>query len=78
MFNLLGVMGLAGTVAPFRFGVEVLNRDFVAMVILTMIFFVFGYGLRRAGRVTRIEGLLLLLAYFAYQTVLYLDARGMI
>jgi cation:H+ antiporter len=78
IFNILGVMGLAGAVAPFAFETAVLGRDFIAMVLLTMVFFVFGYGLHRAGRVTRIEGTLLLCAYLGYQGMLYFDARGML
>lgn len=78
LFNLLGVMGLAGAVAPFDFETAVLSRDFVAMVVLTMVFFVFGYGLRSPGRVTRAEGLLLLAGYAGYQLMLYMDARGLV
>ncbi|MBA1146089.1 calcium/sodium antiporter [Ectothiorhodospiraceae bacterium WFHF3C12] len=78
IFNILGVMGLAGAVAPFHFDAEVLNRDFVSMVLLTMVFFAFAYGLRRPGHVTRPEGLLLLAAYCGYQVMLFFDAHGSI
>lgn len=66
MFNTLAVVGIAGVIHPMSVGHEVLTRDMAMMVGLTVSLFVIGYGFRGQGRINRIEGLLLMSAYFAY------------
>lgn len=74
MFNTLSVVGIAGLIHPMAPGPEVLERDMLVMSLLTLSVFVLGYGFgkQRGGRINRIEGLLLLLAYVGYN--LYLAA----
>lgn len=74
MFNTLSVVGIAGVIHPMAPGPEVLERDMLVMSLLTLSVFVLGYGFgkQRGGRINRIEGLLLLLAYVGYN--LYLAA----
>lgn len=66
LFNTLAVVGIAGSIAPMSFGPEVLSRDVLVMALLTASLFVFGYGFRGPGRINRVEGGLLLVAYLAY------------
>jgi cation:H+ antiporter len=72
LFNTLAVVGIAGTIQPLSVGPEVLTRDGLVMAALTASLFVFGYGFRRAGRINRLEGGLLLAAYFGYNGYLVL------
>jgi cation:H+ antiporter len=71
MFNLLGVAGIAGVIAPTAsMSPEILTRDWSTMMALSAMLFVFAYGLRGEGRITRAEGLLMLVAYVAYTAYL--------
>lgn len=73
MFNLLAVLGLPGVIHPAPFAAEVLSRDFPVMIGLTLVLFAMAYGFRGTGRINRLEGGLLLLAFAAYQGVLYIS-----
>ncbi len=75
MFNLLGVLGLPGVIAPLRLEPAVLSRDFPFMIGLSIALFVMAYGFRGDGRVNRWEGLLLITGYGAYLGVLYYTTR---
>ncbi|WP_028670918.1 calcium/sodium antiporter [Saccharospirillum impatiens] len=66
LFNTLAVVGIAGLISPLSVGPEVFYRDIMMMAGLTLVLFVFGYGLRGPGRINRIEGGALLVAYLAY------------
>lgn len=66
LFNTLAVVGIAAVIRPLAPEPEVLNRDLLVVAILTLSLFAIGYGYRRAGRINRIEGALLLLGFFAY------------
>jgi len=70
LFNTLAVVGIAGSIAPMSPAPEVLTRDIAVMAALTLILFVFGYGWRKAGRINRLEGGLLLAAYLGYSLYL--------
>jgi cation:H+ antiporter len=71
MFNLLGVLGLPGVIAPLALEPAILSRDFPFMIGLSIALFVMAYGFRGDGRVNRWEGLLLITGYGAYLGVLY-------
>jgi cation:H+ antiporter len=49
---------------------EILTRDIAVMAALTLSLFVLGYGFRSQGRINRVEGLLLLSAFFGYTAYL--------
>ncbi len=67
LFNTLAVVGIAGVIHPMSVGPEVLRRDVLVMAALTVSLFLFGYGTRkRAGRINRVEGAILMACYFAY------------
>ena len=72
MFNLLAVIGIAVIIAPMNsIPLEVLQRDWTIMLLLTIALFVMAYGFRgRDGRINRVEGTILILCYAAYNTYL--------
>jgi len=71
MFNTLAVVGIAGSIHPMAVDQAVLTRDLPVMAALTVSLFVFGYGWKRGhGRINRIEGTLLVAAYFGYNVYL--------
>lgn len=71
MFNLLAVLGLPGLIMPTDTPPELLSRDFVAMIGLSIMLFAMGYGFLKPGHITRAEGGLLLVGYVSYMGVLY-------
>lgn len=71
MFNLLAVVGIAGTIAPMpAISADVLARDWPVMMALNIGLFLMAHGFRDGGRITRREGVLLLFAYTLYNTYL--------
>ncbi len=71
LFNTLAVVGIAASISPLQVPVEAVNRDLLVMGALTLALFVLGWGWRgRPGRINRVEGTLLLLAYVGYTAVL--------
>jgi cation:H+ antiporter len=76
MFNLLAVLGMPGLIQPTDTPPELMSRDFPAMIALTIALFVMSYGFLKPGRVTRLEGALLLLGYLAYLGMLYHSLKG--
>jgi cation:H+ antiporter len=66
LFNTLAVVGIAGVIAPMQVAREVFTRDMLVMSLLTVSLFIIGYGFRGPGRINRVEGALLLAAFFAY------------
>lgn len=70
-FNTLAVVGIAGSIRPMQVGPEVFTRDLLVMSLLTLSLFIFGYARKgKTGRINRVEGAILLLAYIAYTTYL--------
>jgi len=77
MFNLLAVVGIAGVISPMpHISPEVLTRDWPVMMAMTAGLFVMAYGFRGEGRINRVEGSLLLLAFAAYNTWLVVSVTG--
>ncbi len=74
VYNLLAVYSLPGFIAGMTLGDTVLVRDFPAMLALTMVLFLMGYGYKKVGRISRLEGMILLCAYGAYQWTVYHQA----
>ncbi len=65
-FNILAVLGIAGVIRPGPFEPELLTRDFPVMIGLSLALFAMAYGLKGHGRINRLEGALLVLAYCGY------------
>ena len=77
LFNTLAVVGIAGVISPLAVGPEVFYRDILTMSALTLSLFVMGRGFfGRPGRISQIDGVLLLLAYGAYTSYLMLEVFG--
>lgn len=76
LFNTLGVVGLAGVIAPSAVSEEVISRDLpvVAVFTVALVIFALGRKSRRGGqgRINRWEGAALLLAFCAYTAYLLL------
>ncbi|MBA4502690.1 calcium/sodium antiporter [Marinobacterium marinum] len=70
MFNTLAVVGIAGAIHPMTVSPEVLTRDWIVMAGLTLSLFIFGYGFRGPGRISRLEGGLLVATFIAYTSYL--------
>ena len=69
MFNLLAVVGIAGVISPITgMSSEVMSRDWLVMMGLTIALLFMAYGFRGAGRINRLEGVGLLIAFCAYNT----------
>jgi cation:H+ antiporter len=76
MFNLLGVLALPGLIAPGALDPGVVERDYPVMVGITLLWYVMARVYRERSKLTRPEGVILLLCFFGYLTKLYLDASG--
>nr|MBV6631062.1 calcium/sodium antiporter [Oceanococcus sp. HetDA_MAG_MS8] len=74
LFNTLAVVGIAGGISPMGIGPEVLQRDFLVMLGLTIAVLIMGLGWSRPGRINRVEGSALMLAYAIYMLGLILTA----
>ncbi|MCA1905120.1 MAG: calcium/sodium antiporter [Desulfarculus sp.] len=70
LFNTLAVVGLAGAIHPMKLGQEVIHRDLPVMAALTLALFIFGYGFRGTGRISRVKGSMLLACYVGYTAYL--------
>jgi cation:H+ antiporter len=70
MFNMLAVLGIPTLINPDFFAEDVLNRDFPAMVILTLLLGIMIF-VSSKGKLTRSEGAVLLLCFITYQYVLF-------
>ena len=51
-----------------------MSRDYLVMVILMVGLFLMSYGFRGEGKINRIEGGVLVLAYAVYLVILYFTA----
>ncbi|MCC5887895.1 MAG: calcium/sodium antiporter [Gammaproteobacteria bacterium] len=74
ILNILAVMALPPIIAPVTLEVAILWRDFGAMLAMTLLLLLFAYGLNRRPVITRFEGMVLLLAWIGYNTMLYMQA----
>ena len=66
LFNTLAVVGIAGIIRPLAVAPVVLSRDMLVMAGLTLFLFIVTYGFRGVGRISRIEGVILLVCYLSY------------
>ena len=77
IFNLLGVIGIAGVLSPLKFGQELMHRDYSLMLLLTGLLFAFcvwqGRG-KLESQITRSHGFILLGIYVAYQVTIVIQS----
>lgn len=78
MFNILAVIGIATVINPMNnIPVEVLNRDWLIMLVLTIALFIMSYSFKKKeGSITRKEGFILLVSYVAYNSYLGMILSG--
>jgi cation:H+ antiporter len=74
IYNLLAVYSMPGVLAPGPVAESVLARDFPVMLAFTGILFILGYGISKAGYISRWEGFGLVSAYTVYGWFLYQSA----
>jgi cation:H+ antiporter len=75
LFNTAAVVGIAGLIQPIPLQAEALLRDYPVMLALTVLLLLVGFARRgRPGRITRAEGVLLLLLYTGYVTSVAVSA----
>ncbi len=72
IFNSLAVLGLPGLIAPHDIDIAVLWRDMSVQFVLVLL--VIGMSLSRGGhgRISRVQGGILLTLFFGYQSLLFL------
>ena len=66
IFNLLAVIGLAATIHPATVAPSVLSLHIFVMVAFTLVLFAMTYDYDGKAQLSRMEGVALLAAYFAY------------
>lgn len=70
MFNMLAVLGIPALINPDHFASEVLNRDFPAMITLSLLLGIMIFASSK-GKLTRPEGAGLLFCFIGYQYILF-------
>ncbi|MCD6187331.1 MAG: calcium/sodium antiporter [Desulfuromusa sp.] len=78
LFNTLAVVGIAGAIAPLAIDPEVLYRDCLLMVLLTLALFLVRAGSGGEKQISRVEGLLLLTIYLGYTAYLVSKVFGLV
>ena len=78
MFNILAVIGIATVIAPMNnIPYEVLQRDWLVMLVLTIALLVMSYSFKSKNRViNKVEGVILIICYVAYNTYLGMSLSG--
>lgn len=76
LFNTLVVVGIAGTIHPIALEPEILWRDWLVMLGLTITLFVLSYGFNGPGRLNRIEGGAMLVVFTGYLGYLAYSVLG--
>lgn len=76
LFNALAVVGIAGMIRPIAVDAIFLPRDFATGFFLTILLWVFAFGIRKTAKITRKEGALMLLTYVAYTVYLLLTLKS--
>lgn len=66
LFNTLAVVGVAGVIHPMPIPLEIVNRDWPLMALLTMALFAMGYARNGNGSINRLEGTVLVAVYAGY------------
>ncbi|MFT4924341.1 MAG: cation:H+ antiporter [Phenylobacterium sp.] len=71
IFNILAVLSLGGVINPDAIDISAASRDFPIMLGATLVLMGMALGFKREGRINRIEGALLIIAFIAYQLMLF-------
>ena len=80
LFNTLAVVGIAGAISPSDgFSKYVMMRDLPVLTVMTMAIWFFGRAGKDPdgkGRISRVEGLIWLLAFIAYTCVMICQEKS--
>ncbi len=76
LFNSLAVVGIAGVIKPLQIENIFLMRDFSTGLILTLLLWIFTFGIRGKAIISKKEGLVMLLIYIAYTIYLIATMKG--
>ena len=71
IFNMLAVLAIGGIITPGKIDMMAASRDMPIMLLASSALFLMAIGLRGAGRINRIEGLLLVSCFIGYQYMLF-------
>ena len=71
IFNLLAVLAMPGLIAPGLVDENAATRDSYVMLGLTLLLIMFSFNLKGSRCINRVEGLLLIICFGAYQYVLF-------
>lgn len=70
ILNILAVLPVPALIHPYTLSTQEVWRDFGAMFAFTLLLALFAYGIRSRKIVTRFEGVILLLGYIGYTSML--------
>jgi cation:H+ antiporter len=73
MFNCLAVIGPAAVIYPASFSPSMLALHLPVMIALTLVLFALTYNFTGTGRISRIEGLILLSVFIGYESYLVVN-----
>ena len=71
LFNTLGVLAIPGLIMPFEIPNEVMGRDYLFMLVLTVLLFVTSYKFKKEGTINRFEGVIMIVALCVYLYLLF-------
>ncbi len=75
IFNILAVLSIPCLIAPTEFESEIFWRDYLLMLMMTVLLVLFAYGVHKKARITRLEGGFLLVVWLTYMFSLYSSAQ---
>ena len=78
LFNTLAVLAIPGVIQPLNVPEGVLGRDMPIMIGMTVLLLIFSFGCFKSSRfkINRTKGIVLLLAFFAYQVLIFIQSTG--
>ncbi|MEO2281242.1 calcium/sodium antiporter [Pseudoalteromonas pernae] len=71
LFNILAVLSIAGILNPSTIDASAANRDALVMIAATIVLIAMSLNFRGSRRINRVEGGMLLVAFFAYQGYIF-------
>ncbi len=71
ILNILAVLAVPALIHPINIDAIVILRDYMTMLVLTVILVFFAYSVGSQKKITRLEGCILLAAWVGYNSVLY-------
>lgn len=70
LFNSLAVVGIAGIIQPVQVDATFLYRDALLMLAVTVALLIFCLGIKGSGKISRLEGMALVLCFLGYNLYL--------